>query len=48
MRGIVIKPRKPNKRVIESKDCIGCIYQPARKKTCISCGNWNDRLKTNK
>ena len=43
-KDIVIKPRKPNVRVIEPKDCKGCIYLPANKKNCQSCGNWNDRL----
>jgi len=40
MKGIIIKPRKPNKMVINPQDCNGCIYLPANKKTCKSCGNW--------
>lgn len=44
MKDIIIKPTKPNKRVINKVDCIGCVYNPAKKKTCISCGNWNNRM----
>jgi hypothetical protein len=44
MKGIIIKPIKDKKQVISSKDCIGCIYRPANKKNCNSCGNWNNRL----
>ena len=44
MKGIIIKPKKPNKHVIEFADCIGCIYNPANPKKCKSCGNWNDIL----
>jgi len=38
--GTIIKPRKPNKNVIDPKECMGCIYLPAKKSTCKSCGNW--------
>lgn len=44
MKDIIIKPIKDKKQVIDSKDCIGCIYRPASKKKCISCGNWNNRM----
>ena len=39
-----IKPKKPHYAVINRMDCIGCIYNPAKIKTCMSCGNFNDRL----
>lgn len=44
MDGIIIKPKKSHYRVINPIDCKGCIYMPAKEKTCKSCGNWNDKL----
>ena len=41
---MIIKPRKPNKRVIDPPNCKFCVYLPAKKKTCLSCGNWYDRM----
>jgi hypothetical protein len=43
-KDIIIKPKKVNKHVINKSDCVGCIYNPANKKTCFTCGNWNDRI----
>jgi hypothetical protein len=40
MKGIIIKPKKKHYAVIDKKDCIGCIYNPATKKMCKSCGNF--------
>jgi hypothetical protein len=39
-----IKPRRFHYRVIDPKDCVGCIYNPATEKHCKSCGNWDDQL----
>jgi hypothetical protein len=40
----IVKPYKFNKRVIDKLECKGCIYLPAKKLTCKSCGNWDNKL----
>ena len=44
MDTIIIKPKKPNKYIINKVDCIGCVYNPPKAKNCKSCGNWNNKL----
>lgn len=43
----IIRPIKSNKRVINSKDCIGCSFRSGSNRinnNCKSCGNWDNKL----
>lgn len=42
----VIMPIKPNKRIINPKDCVGCVYRSKSNRInvdCKSCGNFKSK-----